>query len=262
VAERQLLVFVCTTAACCTRAHAFSALRVQLRTDSQAPVTAEAVATSGERSACASGARGGQQDTGASSAAPHSTEGASSAQLAASCVPRAAAAPAPAAAQPQPAFAAPQAEAAGALDFTDLMGELDSMAAATQAAPKLEPSKPVRPAARVEPDAADALVGPSEAGHIVELPSQLPEFWIDAESEPAGPPPRAEPGGDAELEHIEQLLAEYTQEEEQRGQDSPASASAASTGGEAYERDNAYSKFQRRPGRRPEQCVRCGRLGR
>ena len=243
--ERQLLLFVCSSEECCTERHAFSAFRLQRRQVQCATSCPQQSATS----CAAPPANAAQPAAGPviASAAPASASDGNDAATQQSA--------------PAPAFSAPAASGnSDALDFGDLLSALDGMSATADAqAAQQARTKHRSGDGRQESAAADNALRVAEqavTSQVVQLQSQLPEFWIDAESEPHPEQRSASDMSDGEATHIQQLLQEYAQAEQAR-EGASASSVGSTAGGESYESSDAFDKFHKRLALQPAQCVRC-----
>lgn len=231
---RQLLIFLCPQPACCCSEHAFSALRVQLPPDAAEGAGSLPEAARSPEELPSSTTQGFHQPA-PQQGADELGKGASAADAAG--VPDHAV-----------ATAAPVDTASSALDFSDVMGELNALADKIQASP----AQPISSRSCKAPVGSPAATTISDS-HTVQLPQQLPAFWIDARAEPAAPARQEDD------DHVRQLLERYAESEEaaQAAGDDLQTPRAGRGGGEAYERDPAHERFRRRVSRMPGQCVRC-----
>ena len=260
---RQLFVLLCTQPSCCTRAHAFSALRVQLPEPTQAAaICAIAIAATGVKDAApASSGRTVTGDHATAQGAKRKFDDATSQRVQVSA----------------PAFAAPggvaSGKGAGALDFGDLLAEIETISAATFAteqnaeasgasakgAPCAAPADAHAATARVQGhQGTGALPSAFERGYDVQLASQLPEFWLDGKTESAQRSTKATAAA-AEPAHVQTLLQQYARDEGAASSDSSGDVGAA---GEQYEKSDALDKYHKRLAWHPNQCVRCALLHR
>jgi hypothetical protein len=154
-----------------------------------------------------------------------------------------------------PLFRAPsKVDVVGALDFDDLLDELNSISVAAKGNP--EASSRTQAENRGGADAAD-LNGAMEVclndSHTVQLPNQLSEFWINAMLEPEAESLSAAAMAD---EHVQKLLEQYQHSEAaEKGAERPLDVQGDFRG-EAYEGSTAYDKYCKRLARQPNQCVR------
>ena len=262
---RQLLVLLCTHPSCCTRAHAFSALRVQLPEPTQAAaICAVAIAATGviDAAAPASNGRIVKGDNATARGAKRKGDDATSQRVQA-CA---------------PAFAAPggtvSGDGAGALDFGDLLAEIETIAAVTDATGRntglsgASAKGAPRAAAAADAHAATArcrgndgagdLPSAFARGHDVQLAAQLPEFWLDGKTESAQRSTKATAAA-VDPAHVQTLLQLYARDEGAASSDSSGDVGAA---GEQYEKSDALDKYHERLAWHPNQCVRCALLHR
>ena len=241
--SRQLLVFLCTQPACCCSDHAFAALRVQV-SQTAAGNLAITAAQSADGSSDELQAASNMQRSSKSTSEPVAGTLHVGASQADAVEPSG---------KPSVALQDQGADdSAAALDFADVMGELNALADKMQAAPPQDKS-----AKRAKPTALSSTGACAAAdSHSVRLQQQLPEFWIDARAEPAAPSDAASSIDDA---HVRRLLERYAESEEAASEsgDDLQAPFAGRGGGEAYERDPAHERFRRRISRVPGQCVRC-----
>jgi hypothetical protein len=154
-----------------------------------------------------------------------------------------------------PVFRAPI-EADGAINFDDLMGELNSLSIAAQ-----NHSRIANCGSAENHHGTSAIDFKSARGganlndsQTVQLSKQLPEFWVDSIPEPEGVSSTTASVAD---EYVQKLLEQYQQSEAvNKGTAGPAEEQRENSGVEAYEASTAYEKFGKRLARQPNQCVR------